>query len=994
MQHGRNLYTDFITGWVDKSPSFLLHVDDGMYTLYAKAVSDEFETSPLVFEWHQRTSPPRILLQETPENSTHLPWANFVLNMTYEVQDAVVWMKLDNDSWKTTTYPNVYISDLATENHTVQFAVQLPQADNGRVSCVSYTWEVILGLPETVVLTKVPSITSNTSISLAFDCYLNGTPSLCSYQYQVYNSHTMMFFSVYSQSALWYPTQQHVLFYNLVDGENTIVVRAKDEHTGLTDNTPAKAVIYVDTVMPIATLLSTQINQARDMFTFTFGCNKKGMCTFLAWFNSKALGSISNPFILESPPEVWELQVQPVDTAGNHGNVLDIYSSDMSTIERLAITFLHAPAHMTAASEAYFLVLVQLEQLELISVQIWFDDVLFAERTMAQQYNLEIGGLDEGEHILSLRVLSAGRSLIGFASYDWTVDRSCPLVSFSARPPSLTHMSSAFFTLVAEDSLDDILTCYVSADGGPWGVKQCNSDLELTNLSPGVHTLRLQVIDATGRTSPQAAKHGWVVDFNASRGVPGPAFDVQAAPSTSGAYVQWVEPSDDGGSTITAYTVVAETLYQAIPVYTSTDVAGTATSAFVSGLQNGIYYSFFVLAHNTYGTGDPSASSSAVLPFDTSDPCGSTLCSYAGTCMLSKGAFGLLEPYCVCKPGYAGSDCSTLQERSLYVPIPSSWSACSRPCNSGYRTRVVRCYQYTDGDLAAFYSSPKSTCSADAAAIATKELCHVASCGIPRLSVALELSVAMEDVGFDLESQDGLRQSIFLEVSYALNIDTRRLTNFDVTRGSSTNQVRVEFEVETGQRDTDLSIDVVQRTLEIHFSSQYSILRSTGTWMRRYVAGSAVMEVQYPQLVDPRGYTMALGAIILLAITGTLLLVVSLMVLYANTKEIATNEEDHSFLDTSRKTLYRHGSFRKRIFKILHVLAVPLRVLWRLGVRLWLRAAQRIWPSAGYNRELSSEDMQILDCWPDEKEEDDAKSNADVVPHELHIEMLRMSRAE
>ncbi len=93
---------------------------------------------------------------------------------------------------------------------------------------------------------------------------------------------------------------------------------------------------------------------------------------------------------------------------------------------------------------------------------------------------------------------------------------------------------------------------------------------------------------------------------------------VSAMPGNASATVAWTAPAADG-SPITSYTV---TPYIGTTAQTPTTITGSppATSVTVTGLQNGIAYTFTVTATNGVGTGPTSAPSSAITPTATTSP--------------------------------------------------------------------------------------------------------------------------------------------------------------------------------------------------------------------------------------------------------------------------------------------------------------------------------------------------------------------------------------
>lgn len=94
--------------------------------------------------------------------------------------------------------------------------------------------------------------------------------------------------------------------------------------------------------------------------------------------------------------------------------------------------------------------------------------------------------------------------------------------------------------------------------------------------------------------------------------VPGVAKNVHAVPGIGSASVTWKTPVD-GGSAITGYVVTAS------PGGKHVTVGGSATRAKISGLTNGVKYTFSVVAINALGA-SPGATSNAVTPIGAPTP--------------------------------------------------------------------------------------------------------------------------------------------------------------------------------------------------------------------------------------------------------------------------------------------------------------------------------------------------------------------------------------
>ena len=146
-----------------------------------------------------------------------------------------------------------------------------------------------------------------------------------------------------------------------------------------------------------------------------------------------------------------------------------------------------------------------------------------------------------------------------------------------------------------------------------------------TNVSPN-NTMDMlveeQLLPAAGATPNATARTGtnthWLmatVVFQAGGGTataPSAPTGVVATPGNGSATVSWTAPAA-GGSTITSYTVTPYIGATAQPATTVTG-APPATTTPITGLTNGIAYTFTVSAANAIGSGPASAASNAVTP--------------------------------------------------------------------------------------------------------------------------------------------------------------------------------------------------------------------------------------------------------------------------------------------------------------------------------------------------------------------------------------------
>ncbi len=102
--------------------------------------------------------------------------------------------------------------------------------------------------------------------------------------------------------------------------------------------------------------------------------------------------------------------------------------------------------------------------------------------------------------------------------------------------------------------------------------------------------------------------------INPAQTVPNAPTNVTAVAGNAQATVSWSDPVNDGNSAISSYTVTAS------PGGAFVNVTGaSATQGTVTGLTNGVAYTFTVTATNGIGTSAPSSASSAVTPSTVPD---------------------------------------------------------------------------------------------------------------------------------------------------------------------------------------------------------------------------------------------------------------------------------------------------------------------------------------------------------------------------------------
>jgi hypothetical protein len=134
----------------------------------------------------------------------------------------------------------------------------------------------------------------------------------------------------------------------------------------------------------------------------------------------------------------------------------------------------------------------------------------------------------------------------------------------------------------------------------------------IKGLKPGTsYTFKVQASSAAGTVGISAASNA-VTPLSLT--TPSEPLGVSASPARGQVAVSWSAPSTNGGSAITGYTV---TPYIGTTAQTPVKEGAAATSATITGLENGTPHTFTVAATNAVGTGTPSAATAAATPDDT-----------------------------------------------------------------------------------------------------------------------------------------------------------------------------------------------------------------------------------------------------------------------------------------------------------------------------------------------------------------------------------------
>jgi hypothetical protein len=219
-------------------------------------------------------------------------------------------------------------------------------------------------------------------------------------------------------------------------------------------------------------------------------------------------------------------------------------------------------------------------------------------------YSYDITGLTNGTiYYFAVKATNPG----GDSAYSNEIS-AIPQVSVPAAPTGPAATAGNAKVTLNWDSVAGATgyKIYQSTTSGSYGaalatVTGSACSYEATGLTNGVTYYFVIKATNAGGDSPNSAEAG-----SMPKTVPGAPTNVTPTAGNEEAAVSFAAPADNGGSTITGYTVTSNPGNKI-----ATGISGPIT---VTGLTNGTTYTFTVTATNAAGTGAPSAASSAVTP--------------------------------------------------------------------------------------------------------------------------------------------------------------------------------------------------------------------------------------------------------------------------------------------------------------------------------------------------------------------------------------------
>ena len=460
------------------SPKTYSGLSSGTHTFKVRAIdtATNIDPTPAEFVWSVDTEAPgtRILtMPPNPSNST-----NATFTFTSNDPQAIYECSLDGGVWTSCNSPVSY-SSLSEGTHNFRVRAK-DQLGNIEQNPPSYTWDIDITPPDTVITLFPTDPTNDPAPSFSFNSSESGSTFECSYDFG-------NFFAC-SSPHIWSGISEGVRYFR---------VRAIDR-AGNIDPTPAQYSFTVDLTAPETYIINKPTNPTRQTSaTFTFYSSESNV-TFECRLDDGAFLPCSSPQSYSGLSDGFHtFYVRATDLANNVDSTPAEYQWKVDTVMP-ETNILTKPASVTSSKNAQFTFECTDDSLP-CTFECSLDGSNFALCTSPVQYT----NLSDGTHTFRVRAIDAAQNTDSSpAQYSWRVDTIPPTAFIDSMPGNPSMSTDATFAF----HCNEVSTTECSLDGGSFG--SCSSPITYTGLSVGTHLFKVRCIDeAQNISSP--VQYNW-----------------------------------------------------------------------------------------------------------------------------------------------------------------------------------------------------------------------------------------------------------------------------------------------------------------------------------------------------------------------------------------------------------------------------------------------------------------------------------------------------
>ena len=376
----------------------------------------------------------------------------------------------------------------------------------------------------------------------------------------------------------------------LADGSHTFQVRAHDA-VGNIDPTPASFTWTVDGTPPDTSIEAhpPDPNGVGDA-SFSFSGNDAGG-TGVAGFECDLDGG---GFTACTSPQAYSgladgshtFQVRAHDAVGNIDPTPSSFTWLIDTL-RPVVTLSDQPPTLTNRTSATFSFSSSQSG---STFACSLDSGAFTSCTSPLVYS----NLSDRAHTFAVQATALGNT--GPATtYSWTVDTTAPETAIVSGPGTNSNSPAASFTFTSSEAASTFLCSLDSA-----GLTPCTPPKTYAGLGDGLHTFRVQAVDAAGNADATPASYAWTISevgpATADHTPPGDVGHLKRSVAYGLLKLTWTSPPDGDFDHVTV--LVSTSAKRAAGVVAYQGPASTYTER---RFKNGLYYRYVVVSYDHSG---------------------------------------------------------------------------------------------------------------------------------------------------------------------------------------------------------------------------------------------------------------------------------------------------------------------------------------------------------------------------------------------------------
>ena len=376
----------------------------------------------------------------------------------------------------------------------------------------------------------------------------------------------------------------------LADGSHTFQVRAHDA-VGNIDPTPASFTWTVDGTPPDTSIEAhpPDPNGVGDA-SFSFSGNDAGG-TGVAGFECDLDGG---GFTACTSPQAYSgladgshtFQVRAHDAVGNIDPTPSSFTWLIDTL-RPVVTLSDQPPTLTNRTSATFSFSSNQSS---STFACSLDSGAFTSCTSPLVYS----NLSDRAHTFAVQATALGNT--GPATtYSWTVDTTAPETAIVSGPGTNSNSPAASFTFTSSEAASTFLCSLDSA-----GLTPCTPPKTYAGLGDGLHTFRVQAVDAAGNADATPASYAWTISevgpATADHTPPGDVGHLKRSVAYGLLKLTWTSPPDGDFDHVTVLVSTSAKRAAGVVAY-----QGRASTYTERRFRNGLYYRYVVVSYDHSG---------------------------------------------------------------------------------------------------------------------------------------------------------------------------------------------------------------------------------------------------------------------------------------------------------------------------------------------------------------------------------------------------------